>query len=59
MCGFTDVRKDEKGYYCTICGKRMPPDYEAWVRCSEPRLFEQLQHQCGIENESLGRSKRP
>lgn len=27
-CGFTDVRRDRDGYYCSVCGKRMDKTWE-------------------------------
>lgn len=26
-CGFKDIRKDSKGYFCSVCGERMPKNF--------------------------------
>lgn len=31
MCGFSDIRKDKDGYFCSSCRKRMEPEYEEMV----------------------------
>jgi hypothetical protein len=47
MCGFTDVRKDTEGYYCSRCGQRMREDYEEHMRLTlSHKDFAQLQRQC-------------
>ena len=53
MCGFTDVRKNATGYYCTKCGKVMS---DAWIVDVKHKLpakyWRQLQSQieAGMNN---------
>ena len=47
-CGFINVRKDESGYYCMICGQRMDDAWEARV-LNSPSLYRRLKAQCGQE----------
>lgn len=47
MCGFTDVRRDEVGYYCPVCGMRMRPEYEDVIRLTlPPKYLRELREQC-------------
>lgn len=47
QCGFYDVRKDDDGYFCRVCGKRMSSDFEEKVKASLPASrLKQLQEQC-------------
>lgn len=47
MCGFSNVRRDEKGYYCEICGKRMDRTFEQRIRLTlPPQYLTQLRRQC-------------
>ena len=46
MCGFTDVRRDKKGYYCTVCGTRMKKNYADEMRLCSPLEYKKLLKQC-------------
>lgn len=47
MCGFSDVRKDKHGYYCSKCGKRLEKDFRQKVSlfCGK-EIVKQLDGQC-------------
>lgn len=46
-CGFSDVRKDEYGYFCSVCGERLPDNFYDRVFLSlGPEGLEKLEEQC-------------
>jgi hypothetical protein len=62
FCGFEDVRRDERGYYCVKCGQRMGPH---WHEQLNERMTKQLEAQCArstptsnTEGESHGEETR-
>lgn len=46
-CGFTDVRRDAKGYYCTKCGWRPLHNF---YECLPTDLRQKLDEQCRGDN---------
>ena len=54
MCGFSDVRRDENGYFCSVCGQRMRPNFANEIRLTlPPPYLKQLKRQCKVQNREV------